>query len=402
MNTFKKLSTLLLPVFLLVACGGNKGKNGDVAQLRQQIEKIKKEKTALEATLRDLEQQLELADPSAAKTALLVSVDTLQKGAFAHYIDLQGRVEAEDMAYVAPSGMGGLVKAVYVKTGQRVTKGQTLLKLDDAVARQQLAAAQQQTGMLKARVEQAQTILQRYENLWKQNIGAEISVVNARADVEALNAQLRAAQAQVAMAQEQVNMTNVKAEISGVIEEVNVKVGELFSAQAAATPGMGIRIVNNSRLKVVTNIPENYIGRVNKGAKVEIQVLEATSTPFTASLSVVGESINAATRSFNAEAIIPANPSIKPNQTANVRILDYKVDSTVTVPLNTVQRDEKGRYVYVVEQKGNRMIARKMSVITGEAYGGRIEIKAGLNNGQLLISRGFQNVYDGQVVKAVQ
>jgi hypothetical protein len=48
------------------------------------------------------------------------------------------------------------------------------------------------------------------------------------------------------------------------------------------------------------------------------------------------------------------------------------------------------------------MIARKMSVITGEAYGGRIEIKAGLNNGQLLISRGFQNVYDGQVVKAVQ
>jgi len=402
MNTFKKLSTLLLPVFLLVACGGNTGKNGDVAQLRQQIEKIKKEKTALEATLRDLEQQLELADPSAAKTALLVSVDTLQKGAFAHYIDLQGRVEAEDMAYVAPSGMGGLVKAVYVKTGQRVTKGQTLLKLDDAVARQQLAAAQQQTGMLKARVEQAQTILQRYENLWKQNIGAEISVVNARADVEALNAQLRAAQAQVAMAQEQVNMTNVKAEISGVIEEVNVKVGELFSAKAAATPGMGIRIVNNSRLKVVTNIPENYIGRVNKGAKVEIQVLEATSTPFTASLSVVGESINAATRSFNAEAIIPANPSIKPNQTANVRILDYKVDSTVTVPLNTVQRDEKGRYVYVVEQKGNRMIARKMSVITGEAYGGRIEIKAGLNNGQLLISRGFQNVYDGQVVKAVQ
>jgi len=387
---------------LLIACGGNSEKNGDVAQLRQQIEKIKKEKTALETTLRDLEQQLELADPSAAKTALLVSLDTLQKGAFAHYIDLQGRVEAEDMAYVAPSGMGGLIKAVYVKTGQRVTKGQTLLKLDDAVARQQLAAAQQQTGMLKARVEQAQTILQRYENLWKQNIGAEISVVNARADVEALNAQLRAAQAQVAMAQEQVNMTNVKAEISGVIEEVNVKVGELFSAQAAATPGMGIRIVNTSRLKVVTNVPENYIGRVKKGAKVEIQVLEATSTPFTASLSVVGEAINAATRSFNAEAIIPTNSSFKPNQTANVRILDYKVDSTVTVPLNTVQRDEKGRYVYVVEQKGNRMIARKMSVITGEAYGGRIEIKAGLNNGQLLISRGFQNVYDGQVVKAVQ
>jgi len=51
--------------------------------------------------------------------------------------------------------MGGVIKAVFVKLGQRVSKGQTLLKLDDAVARQQLTAAQQQTGMLKARLEQA-------------------------------------------------------------------------------------------------------------------------------------------------------------------------------------------------------------------------------------------------------
>ena len=402
MQPIKSFSILVIAAMTFVACGGKNEKNGDAAQLRQQIEKIKKEKAALETSLRELEGQLEQADPTAAASALLVSVDTLHKGAFAHYIDLQGRVEAEDMAYVAPSGMGGLVKAVYVKTGQRVSKGQTLLKLDDAVARQQLAAAQQQTGMLKARVEQANTILQRYENLWKQNIGAEISVVNARADVEALNAQLRAAQAQVAMAQEQVNMTNVKAEITGVIEELNVKVGELFSAQAAATPGMGIRIVNNSRLKVVTNIPENYIGRVKKGSTVEVQVQETTAPAFTTKLSVVGESINAITRSFNAEAVVPANASYKPNQTANVRILDYKADSTVTAPLNTVQRDEKGRYVFVVEQKGNQLIARKQTVVTGEAYGGRVEIKSGLSNGQLLISRGFQNVYDGQIVKAVQ
>ena len=402
MNTLKNLSLLLVTAMVLVACGGPQEKNGAVAQLRQQIEKVKKEKAALDATLRDLEAQLATIDSSTQSSALLVSVDTLRQTAFAHYIDLQGRVEAEDMAYVAPAGMGGLIKAVYVKTGQRVSKGQTLLKLDDAVARQQLAAAQQQSGVLKARVEQAQTILQRYENLWKQNIGAEISVVNAKADVDALQSQLRATQAQVAMAQEQVNMTNVKAEIAGVIEELNVKVGELYSAQAAATPGMGIRIVNNSRLKVVTNIPENYIGRVKKGSKVEIQLQETTLPPFVATLSVVGESINAVTRSFNAEASIPSNSLFKPNQTANVRILDYQADSTITVPLNTVQRDEKGRYVFVVEKKNNQLVARKKTVITGEAYGGRIEIKSGLESGQWLISRGFQNVYDGQAVKAVQ
>ena len=90
------------------------------------------------------------------------------------------------MAYVAPTGQGGQVKAIYVKAGQKVSKGQLILKLDDAMARQGVIAAQQQTGQLKARLAQAQTVYERYQNLWKQNIGAEIQVINAKADVDAL------------------------------------------------------------------------------------------------------------------------------------------------------------------------------------------------------------------------
>lgn len=341
-------------------------------------------------------------ETASAQNEMLVSVDTLHLAPFAHYIDLQAKVEAEDMAYVAPSGMGGLIKAIYVKTGQRVSKGQTLLKLDDAVARQQLSAAQQQTGMLKARLEQAKTIYQRYQNLWAQNIGAEISVINAKADVDALTAQLNAAQAQVAMAQEQVNMSNVKAEISGVVDELNVKVGELYTAQTAATPGLGIRIVNNSSLKIVTAIPENYVARVKKGSFVEVKIAESGKPSFTTQLAVVGEAINANTRSFNAEAKIPTDPLYKPNQTANIKILDYKADSTIAIPLNTVQRDETGRYTYVAETKDGKLVARKRVVEAGEAYGGQVEIKNGLRAGEVLITRGFQNVYDGQIIKAVK
>ncbi len=145
-----------------------------------------------------------------------------------------------------------------------------LLKLDDAIARQAVIAAQQQTGVLKARVAQAQTVYERYQNLWKQNIGAEIQVINAKADVDALQSQLKAAQAQVGMAQEQVNMSNVYAGISGVIDEMNVKVGEFFSPQSAAMPGAGIRIVNTGNFKIVTYVPDTYIARVKKGEKVEV------------------------------------------------------------------------------------------------------------------------------------
>jgi RND family efflux transporter MFP subunit len=307
------------------------------------------------------------------------------------------------MAYVAPSGPGGQVKAIYVKAGQKVSKGQLILKLDDAMARQSVVAAQQQTGVLKARLAQAETVYERYQNLWKQNIGAEIQVINAKADVDALAAQLRAAQAQVGIAQGQANMSNVYAGISGMIDEMNVRVGEFFSPQTAATPGLGIRIVNNNNLKIVTNVPENYISRVKKGDKVEVVISGSGLPPYQSVISMVGGSIDPTKRSFITEAKLPSDPMLKPNQTATMKILDYEAKGAVAVPVNVVQSDEKGKYVYVMEKAvdksgSNRMVARKKIVITGEAYNGFIEIKNGLTGGELIITEGYQTVYDGQVV----
>ncbi len=388
-------------VSVLVACNGKaaKDKKAEVADLKAKLEKLKKEKNGLDAQIRQVEDQLAKADPSSTHAQKLVSIDTIKLDDFAHYIELQGRIDAEDVAYVSPAGMGGVVKAVYLNTGSPVRKGQTILKLDDALARQGLVAAQQQAGMLKARLEQAQTIYERHQNLWKQNIGAEINVINAKAEVEALQSQLRAAEAQVRAAEEQVSQTNVTAQISGTIDQLNVKVGEFFSPQTAADPRVGqIKIVNNSRIKMVSDVPENYSSRINKGDKVEVDVTESGKPPFISTLSVVGAAVNPATRSFTVEAKLPPDPVLKPNQLATVKILDYEAKNAVTVSVNYVQTDEKGKYVYVAEKKGDKMIARKRPVVVGESYGGEIEIKSGLQNGDLIISEGYQTVYDGQAV----
>ncbi|MFZ1329644.1 MAG: efflux RND transporter periplasmic adaptor subunit [Chitinophagaceae bacterium] len=400
MNNILKISIAAIIAVTLVACGaGAKDKKGDIGDMKVKLEKLKKEKNEIDADIRKLEDQISKADPKAAQQARkLVSIDTLRIQDFTHFIELQGKIDAEGMAYVAPTGQGGLIKAVYVKAGQKVGKGQLILKLDDAMARQSVVAAQQQTGVLKARLAQAQTVYERYQNLWTQNIGAEIQVINAKADVDALQSQLRAAQAQVGMAQEQANMSNVYAGISGTIEEMNVKVGEFFSPQSAAMPGAGIRIVNNSNLKIVTNVPENYVTRVKKGDKVEVVVPESNKPPFQSVISVVGGSIDPTTRSFSTEAKLPSDPTLKPNQTATLKILDYEAKAAVAVPVNLVQSDEKGKYVYVVERSGDKLIARKKIVTVGEAYNGIIEIKTGLTGGDLIITEGYQTVYDGQSV----
>jgi len=399
-STATTFGFILATALFLASCGtGAKDEKGKANDLKVKLEKLKKQKNDLDADIRKLEDQIAKADPKAVQKAQkLVSVDTLRIQDFTHFIELQGKIDAEGMAYVAPNGPGGQIKAVYVKAGQKVGKGQLILKLDDAMARQGVIAAQQQTGQLKARLAQAQTVYERYQNLWKQNIGADIQVINAKADVDALSAQLRAAQAQVGMAQEQANMSNVYAGISGMIDEMNVKVGEFFSPQSAAMRGGGIRIVNNNNLKIVTNVPENYATSIRKGDKVEVVIADSGKPPYQSVISMVGASIDPTTRSFTTEAKLPSDPFLKPNQTATMKILDYEAKATIAVPVNVVQSDEKNKYVFVMEKAGDKMVARKKVVIAGEAYNGFMEIKSGLSGGDLIITEGYQTVYDGQVV----
>lgn len=399
----RRLFTALLLTAIITtisSCGkGAKDKKGELGDMKAKLEKLKKQKNDVDAKIHQLEDQIAKADPTAAQqNQKLVSIDTIRVRDFLHYIELQGKIDAEGMSYVAPKGPGGLVKFINVKAGQHVNKGQLILKLDDAMARQQVITAQQQTGQLKARLAQAQTVYERYQNLWAQNIGSEMNVINAKADVDALSAQLRAAQSQVSMAQEQANMSNVYAEISGIVDEVNVKVGEFFSPQSAAMSHMGIRIVNNSNLKVITNVSERYVAQVKKGDKVVIAVPEAGKDSIPSVINVVGVSIDPITRSFTAEAKLASDPVLKPNQTATMKILDYEAKGAVTVPINVVQSDEKSKYVYVMEKDGDKMVARKKIVVVGEAYNGRMEIKSGLNGGELIITEGYQSLYDGQAV----
>ncbi len=400
MHNILKASFVAMIAVSLVACGSSaKDKKGDTGDMKVKLEKLKKEKNKLEADIRTLEDQIAKADPESAKLAQkLVSVDTLRIQDFTHYIELQGKIDAEGMAYVAPTGPGGQVKAVYVKAGQKVSKGQLILKLDDAMARQSVVAAQQQTGQLKARLAQYQSVYERQQNLWKQNIGSEIQVINAKADVDAMAAQLRGAEASVALAQEQANMSNVHAQISGMIDEMNVEPGEFFSPQTAAAPGMGIRIVNNNNLKIVTKVPENYVTRIKKGDKVEVVIADSDKPPYQSIISMVGGSIDPITRSFAAEAKLPSDPSLKPNQTATMKILDYEAKAAIAIDVNLVQSDEKGKYVYVMEKEGDKMLVRKKVVTVGEAYNGLIEIKSGLTGGELIITEGYQTVYEGQAV----
>lgn len=398
MTKMKRIFSVLLiaTTLIITSCGSSqKEKDGDVTDKKVEIEKLKGEKAKLDASIKKLENDLAKVDTGAAKAinAKLVATTPVAVEDFSHFLDLQGRIEAENTSYITPRGMAGQVRAVYVKEGDNVRKGQLLLKLDDAIARQNVVAVRQSMESVKTQLALAKTVYDRQKNLWDKNIGTEVQLLQAKSNVEGLENQLKTMNENVKLSQEQLGQSNVYSDVSGVAEEVNIHVGETFTG----APTNGIKIVNSSNLKVTTDVPENYLSRIKKGTKVQIEIPDLNKT-FESTVSLVSQSISNITRGFIAEAKIPSQPGLKPNLIAIMKILDYSAPKSISVPLNTLQTDETGKFVLVAVSENGKTVARKKPVQVGELYGDKVEVKQGLKAGDNLITEGFQSLYDGQPI----
>lgn len=383
----RNLFAITLLALFLAACGNSKkDKSGELNDKKAQLTKLKTQQKELNDKIAKLEGEIALLDTSSTKTAnpKLVAIAPIGTDTFNHFIELQGLVDATNISYVAPpNGQGGVVTALYISQGQYVNRGQLLAKLDDQLIRQQIEP-------LRVQLATAQDTYNRMQNLYGQGIGSYQNLLQAKTQVESL-------QKQIGIIQKQAALMNVTAPTSGVIDQLNLRVGEMLSPQQnPAAPQ--IRIVNTNDLKITAEVPENYLGRVNVGSRVDIILPEQNNRTIQAVVNVAGKVINPNTRTFTIEARIPSNANLKPNQIAKVHIRDYGNANAITIPVNTLQNDETGKFVMVAVNEGGRLIARKRTVTIGELYQDQLEVKSGLQTGDQLITEGFQSLYDGQLI----
>jgi RND family efflux transporter MFP subunit len=388
----KNISTLffLTALAVLVACGG---KDNSIDGKKAQLEQLKKEALALNATITTLEKELEKQGAGNAQQAVMVTIAPVVAQDFNHYIEIQGKVESESVSFVTPRAGGGQVKAVFVKRGDRVKKGQVLLQLDNSLIKQSVAAATQNIETVKAQAALAKSVYEKQKNLWEQNIGSEIQLLTAKTNAEALGSQLKAALEQLGMAKDQLSYTSVRSDVDGVAEEVNVKVGEIFMG-----PGQ-LKVVNTDRLKLTSQVPENYAGKIKVGTDVSL-IFPDLNKSMDTKLTVVGNVIDPLSRSFFVEAKLPIDKNFRPNQLAQVKIKDYTKKNAISIPINIVQNDDKGKFVYVAAMESGKLVARKRPVTIGEFYANSIEILSGISAGEQVVTEGYQNLFDGQFLTA--
>ena len=383
----KNISTVLASTLILfaIACGGGSSLEKQKASLAS----LKKESLSLNAKIAALELAIEKAGGAETAKSILVAVTPLATQDFTHYIELQGKVESESVSFVTPRAGGGQVKDLFVKRGDMVRKGQLILQLDNSLIKQSAAAASQNIETIKSQAALAKMVYEKQKNLWDQNIGSEMQLLTAKTNAEASASQLKAATEQLGMVCDQLAYTSVRSDVDGVAEEVNVKVGDLFMG-----PGQ-IKIVNTSRLKLTTMIPENYVGKVKVGTETSLNFPDIQKI-VAAKISVVGNVIDPLSRSFYVEAKLPVDKNFRPNQLVQVKIKDYEKKNAISAPINLLQNDEKGKFIYVAVMENGKLLARKKAVTVGQYYGNNIEIVAGLVAGDNVITEGYQTLFDGQ------
>ena len=126
MQNISKTASIIIFLAFLAACGSTtKEEKGELNDKKVKLEKLKADEKKLSAEISKLEKEIAKLDTAGGvkEKEKLVTLSVVETGRFIHYIDLRGKIDAENIAYVTPRGMGGMVKAIYVKEGQQVRKG---------------------------------------------------------------------------------------------------------------------------------------------------------------------------------------------------------------------------------------------------------------------------------------
>ena len=373
----RKLLSISALSILLLSCGG-KEKNQSIENLieSKNIKELQAKKSALQADIAKIEEALATLDVK--KEEALVSVLQVKDTVFNHYLEIQGDVDTKENILIQPE-FSGTLTSLNVKAGQRVSKGQILGRIDDAGMSQQLASLENQYALAK-------TSFERQKNLWAKKIGSEIQFLQAQT-------QMISAQKGVAQMRAQLSKTVIRAPFSGTIDEVYAERGQVV---APSQQGL-MRIVNLGNMYVSTTVPESYIGKLKVGTEVDV-FLKSLGKTYKGKVRQVGNFINPNNRSFGIEVGVP-NPEnlLRPNQVANLKIMDYSNKKAIVVPTNVVQEDgEKNKFVFIVaNSNGKTGTAKKVLVEIGKSSDNVTEIVSGLSANDIIVTEGVNSISEG-------
>ncbi|HNQ60905.1 MAG TPA: efflux RND transporter periplasmic adaptor subunit [Bacteroidia bacterium] len=371
----KKVLIFILLTGIISSCSDNSNTSNKHAELVT----LKKQQAELKEKILEIENQLAESDSSADLRSKNVGVSLMEPTVFNHFIEVQAKVEGDEDVIVSAESMG-TITSINVKVGDKVSKGQVLAQTDDRVIRQGIEEMQAQLDL-------STQLYNKQKNLWDQKIGSEIQFLQAKANKESMDKRMAGLQSQW-------DLTKIKSPINGTVDQINLKVGQTVA------PGLpAFRVVNLNSLKITAEVAESFISKVKKGNDVVIYFPDQQKE-IKSKLNYSGQAVNALNRTFNVEVRLnPKDGNFNPNMVAVLKIVDYSSPQAFVVPVGSIQKSSDGEFVYVATQENGKTYARRKTITSGLTYNGITEITKGISDGDKVITFGYQNIIEGDMIR---
>jgi multidrug efflux pump subunit AcrA (membrane-fusion protein) len=151
-------------------------------------------------------------------------------------------------------------------------------------------------------------------------------------------------------------------------------------------------------MKVKADFAESYANKVKQGDEVNLFFPDLGSNVSTTA-HYVAKFINPMTRTFSIETNIPGDlSSYRPNMVAVMKVVDYKNEQAMVLPINCILNTGSETYVYTVVIENNQKIARRKLIVLGSTYDGMAEVISGISTGESIVTTGQFEIADGSVV----
>jgi membrane fusion protein (multidrug efflux system) len=340
-------------------------------------------------------------DAMQAPPPAAVNAETVKKGKAMYYDEYPATVAALNQDDLRAE-VTGYITGIYFKDGQRVKKGQRLYDIDRRQYEANLDQAVANLNVAKANLARAQQDADRYAELLKQDAVARQVYDHAMSDLQSAKMQVEAAQSNVRNVQTTVNYSSIDAPFAGTIGLSQVKLGVLVTANQTLLN----TISSDDPMAVDIAVDQKEISRFiqlqnNLSAKNDSIFVLQLSGPFTytqtGKISLIDRAVDPQTGTIKTRLVFP-NPQnlLKPGMNVNVRIKNNAADSSmVLIPYKAVT-EQMGEYFVFVVNDSSQAIQQKLSL--GPRINDKVVVRQGLNEGDKIITEGFQRLRDSSKV----
>lgn len=283
---------------------------------------------------------------------------------FASNIEITGSIQANE-AVTLRSEVAGLVTGIYFKEGSNVSKGTTLVKINDRDIQAQLREAITRQNLSASNENRAKQLLE------KGAISQE--------EYDTSLAELQALRSQVQLIRAQLAKTTIIAPFSGKVGLRNISVGEYL------TPNTTIaNLLSTNPVKISFSIPEKYVSQLKTNSSISFNI-DGSNKTYTGKIFAIEPGINEQTRTLQIKALAPnVNNELLPGSFAKVKLALSAIKDAILIPTEAVIPVLQGKVVYV--SKNGK--AQQVPIETGTRTANQILVLSGLNVGDTVLTTG--------------